>query len=55
MRFQALDADIARQKQVLKEFIDKGTSFIAAATVLRLLEQEQGAIIEELGYNPRTN
>jgi hypothetical protein len=55
MRFQALDADIVRQRQAIKESQGKGAPFIAASTVLRLLEQEQSAIVEELGYNPRTN
>jgi len=41
--------------QALQKMANKSTGFVAAARVLRLLEKEQANIIEELGYNPRTN
>jgi hypothetical protein len=44
-----------RQKQALQEVRKNGVIFVAAARVLCLLEQEQSAVIEELGYNPRSN
>ncbi len=55
MRFRELDDLIVRQKQAFKDINNSSAAFASAATVLRLLEQEQGAIIEELGYNPRAN
>ena len=54
-RFREIDALIVRQKQALQEVRKSGAIFVAAAHVLRLLEQEQSAVIEELGYNPRAN
>jgi hypothetical protein len=50
-----LDDLIVRQQRALKDLNGNSSAFISAATVLRLLEREQGAIIEELGYNPRSN
>lgn len=55
MRFRELDDLIVRQRRALKDIKRSSAAFISATTVLRLLEQEQGAIIEELGYNPRSN
>jgi len=54
-RFRALDEDVVRQRRVIKELEEAGRPRVGALTVLRLLEQEQAAIVNELGYNPRKN
>ena len=54
-RFRELDDLIVCQKQALKELGQSGATFVAVANVLHLLEREQAAVIEELGYNPRAN
>lgn len=54
-RFRELDNLIVRQKRALKALGQSGATFVAAANVLHLLEREQLAVIEELGYNPRAN
>ena len=43
------------QKQAIKQTGENSACFVTAVTGLRLLEREQAAIIEELGYNPRVN
>ncbi len=50
-----LEDDLARQTRIIKDLESDGHSSLAARTVLRLMEQEQAAIIEELGYSPRAN
>ena len=54
-KFRLLDDDLARQKRIVKDLESDGHSSVGARTVLRLMEQEQAAIIEELGYSPRPN
>ena len=51
-RFQALYYLIVRQKEAINEIGQDGASSLTAATVLRLLEREQAAALEELGYKP---
>jgi hypothetical protein len=55
VRFRSLDADVSRQRRIIKELEEDGHPSTGAKTVLRLLEQEQSAILDELGYNPRAN
>jgi len=55
VRFRELDADRIRQRQIIKDLEQDGHKTIGAETMLRLIEREQSAIIEELGYSPRAN
>ena len=54
-RFREIETDLVRQRRIIKELVEDGHSSVGANTVLRLLENEQAAIEEELGYNPRLN
>jgi hypothetical protein len=54
-RFRELDADLVRQRRIIKDLEQDGHTSVAANTLLRLMEREQAAIVGELGYNPRIN
>jgi hypothetical protein len=54
-RFRELDADIAVQHRIIQQLGEEGRSAVGANTVLRLFENEQFAIMDELGYDPRLN
>ena len=54
-RFREIEDDLTRQRRIIKDLEDDGHTSVGANTVLRLLQQEQATIVEELGYNPRTN
>ena len=55
VRFRKIEADIVRQRRIIKELVEDGHSPVGANTVLRLLENEQAVIEQELGYYPRLN
>jgi hypothetical protein len=55
VRFREIEADIVRQRRIIKELVEDGHSSVGTNTVLRLLENEQAVIEQELGYNPRLN
>ena len=55
VRFRGLDEDVLRQKRIIRDLEDSGHPSVAAKTVLRLFEKEQSAILEEPGYDPRSN
>lgn len=48
------DEDIVRQLRIISDLEQSGHSAVAAKTLLRLMEREQQAIVEELGYSPRS-
>ena len=54
-RLRDLTDDLARYHRILQEFKQAGEPYDAVEGIIRLLAQEQEALISELGYNPGSN